>query len=184
MRRRRPAAVQSRNLAHQVAEMDEDECARFLYVSHIGRVFTTIANFEHALVWALLGTNQIRVGNEVNQSTPAHRHVTKHEILKSYTLGNLIKILENHRADDRDIAYLRFVQRNRDYFIHRFFGDALWPGEADARFVEPIIRRLLYLEIIFGRATDRIWKIIARNGYAELIDLGDAGQLIVHPWDN
>ena len=166
-----------------IGRLGEDERARFLYTQHLGRVFTTVAIFEHTLVWALLSANKIRLGADSEAATPARRHLAKHDLLKSYTLGNLIRVLSRHGAAEADIAYLKFVQRNRDYFIHRLFGETPWPGEVDTNLVHVLVRRMMYLEIIFGRAADRIWEIIARNGYATLVDLGEEGQLLVNDWE-
>lgn len=182
MNRRRWYA-DAKELPQLVARLDEDERARFLYTHHLGRVFATIAIFEHTLVWALLGTTKIKVGQVAGATTAAQRHLAKRDLLKSYTLGNLIRALSSNGAAAADIAYLKFVQRNRDHFIHRFFDDAMWPGETDSRLIEPLLRRLSYLEIVVGRAADRIWTIIARNGYVKLVDLGAAGQLVIHPWE-
>jgi maleylacetate reductase len=46
---------------------------------------------------------------------------------------------------------------------------------------EVMIRRLLYLEKTFRRASRRVWKIFARAGLMLLQDLGDDGLLMMNP---
>jgi len=62
------------------------------------------------------------------------------------------------------------------------------PGELDAAECDVMVRRLRYLEILFDRASARIWKILARANLVLIDDLGDAGLLIINPeifdnWD-
>jgi hypothetical protein len=92
------------DFAEQVAHLDDDECARVLYVNHIGRVFATLAIFEHTLVWALLGVDRIKVGENRAATTAATRHLAKRDILRSLTLGNLIAVLSKHEVEQRTLV--------------------------------------------------------------------------------
>ena len=92
-------------------------------------------------------------------------------------------MLVENNADGVDIDYLKFLQKKRDFFIHRFFSTYPWPGDVGQYDVDIMCRKLKYLEIIFGRAAERIWNIIGHNGYAEIVDLGLAGKLLVNNFD-
>ena len=114
---------------------------------------------------------------------PKGHILEKLQHLKSKTLGNIIQVLVKNNADENDISYLKFLQNKRDFFIHRFFGEYPWPGDVGQYDIEIICRKLRYLELIFGRAADRVWDIIGQNGYAEIVDLGSNGRLLINHFD-
>ena len=101
--------------------------------------------------------------------------------LRDSTLGNLIKILSRRVIYEEDLRYLRWLKVKRDFFIHRFFHRGEWPGELDSDDCDVMIRRLRYLEIVFCRASQRIWRIFARARLVLLHDLGESGMLMMNP---
>lgn len=159
------------------------EFSRELYVLHLGGVFTTLAIFEQTLIQSLQMPNAIKVNPGVDDGNASSIFLKKRELLLGHTLGNLIKVLEKNGTEYKDISYLKFVKEKRDFFVHRFFSELPWPGDLNHAYeFDMIARTLKYLEIIFGRATDRIPKILASNGFVELVDLGENGYLMVNEW--
>jgi hypothetical protein len=157
----------------------------FLYVHALGATFATIAIFEHTLIQALWIARGIKIDETDGiQTSAVEKMIEKREYLYSKTLGNVIRVLVKNDARDIDIAYLKFLQSKRDFFIHRFFANYPWPGDIGRYDLRLIWRKLRYLEIIFGRAADRVWDIIGRNGYADIVDLGPSGRLMVNHFDS
>jgi hypothetical protein len=170
-------------LQNQLESLSDLGFAREIYVLHLGRVFTTIAIFEHTLMQALQMPRKIMLKEELLHDNAADKMLAKRRALMSYTLGNLIRVLENHGANIDDVNYLKFIKNKRDFFIHKFFGTWPWPGDIEHEgHFDHMVRKLKYLEIIFGRAADRIWKILDGNGYIEFVDLGNDGHLIRNEW--
>jgi hypothetical protein len=110
----------------------------------------------------------------------AEHIVERHAQLQSSTLGSLIAILAKHSVGSTDLAYLRWVKEKRDFFVHRFYHDEPWPGDLPDHTLRILCRRLLYLDHIFRRAGNRIWKIFARAGLMARIDLGENGAVIMN----
>ena len=108
------------------------------------------------------------------------RLVNKTSALQSSTLGNLVSILSRHEISREDLTYLKWVKVKRDFFIHRFFHRGEWPGELEGGEIDAACRKLLYLEIIFRRASRRIWHIFARSNLITLHDLGSDGILMTN----
>ena len=167
-----------------MAALPDTAFEQFLFVHAIGGTFTTIAIFEHTLINALWAARGIKIDAVDRVATsPANKIMEKRDYLQSKTLGNIINVLVENNADGVDIDYLKFLQKKRDFFIHRFFSTYPWPGDVGQYDVDIMCRKLKYLEIIFGRAAERIWNIIGHNGYAEIVDLGLAGKLLVNNFD-
>ena len=64
--------------------------------------------------------------------------------------------------------------------MHRFWHEEPWPGDLPEHVLRILCRRLLYLDHIFQRAGNRIWKIFARAGLMARIDLGEDGAVIMN----
>lgn len=158
------------------------DLARSKYINHIGAVFCTLALFEHTLVSALQMTRKIKLSVGNSDASAAERIIEKRRVLMGFTLGKLIKTLADHDASQSDLDYLRFVQRHRDYFVHRFFYDWPWPGELEGHALESMCRKLRFLEVVFHRATHRIWKILANSDFVGIVDLGEDGLLLFNDW--
>jgi hypothetical protein len=118
------------------------------------------------------------LGTDVRKWDDITRRLGK---LRDSTLGNLIKILSRHIIFEDDLRYLRWLKAKRDFFIHRFFHGGEWPGDLNSDDCDVMIRRLRYLEIVFNRASQRIWKVFARASLVLLSDLGEAGMLMMNP---
>lgn len=170
----------TRKIVHQfLAERTDDDILRIHYCYQIGSTFTSLALMEQTIIDAMSVCDRVKVANII-QSDQARweQLIDKRNTLQSSTLGSLIKILSQHAVEEEDLKYLKWVKKRRDYFVHRFFNDNHWPGDLDTDTAEIHSRRLLYLEIIFARATQRIWIIFENAGLMERADLGENGALM------
>jgi hypothetical protein len=152
-----------------------------MYNLSIGETFVHLSLLEDVIIQAMTTCDRIKIKSKLEGDAEAWQILLeKRSVLQDSTLGSLISILERHEIKSADIGYLRWVKQRRDFFVHRFFHDGRWPGdihEDDARF---LIRQLLYLKVVFWRASDRIWKILASNGFMIRQDLGADGALMIN----
>jgi len=88
--------------------------------------------------------------------------------------------MSKHGVGQGDVTYLKWVKDKRDLIIHRFFHDEPWPGDLPEGAIRLICRRLLYLEHVFHRAGNRIWRIFARAGLMEYHNLGQDGAVVMN----
>jgi hypothetical protein len=162
-----------------LAPDDDLEALQHYYILQIGQTFTAAIYLEQRIVTAMLTCDRIRLSTSLDDDVPAFLNAPKRHVkLSNSTLGNLIAILSKHGIDERDLAYLRWIKKKRDYFIHRFFIEEPWPVSLPEHGLRFYSRRLRYLELIFGRATSRIYSILARAGLIVIRDLGKDGALI------
>ena len=149
---------------------------RVYYCYQVGSTFLNLGLMETTLVMAMATCDRIKVAQVLQDDAPAFHHIVeRHAHLRSSTLGNLITLLSKHAIIADDLAYLRWVKTKRDYFIHRFYNDEPWPGDLGEHALRVLCRRLTYLEYIFMRAGNRVYKIFSRAGLMQLHDLGEDG---------
>jgi hypothetical protein len=160
---------------------DDLETLRILYCYQIGSTFVHLGLMEDAIISAMSICDRVKVANVLGVDAPAWRRMTeKTSTLQSSTLGSLITILSRHGVRPDDLAYLKWVKARRDFFVHRLFQQGDWPGELGEGEFAFHHRRLLYLEIIFGRAARQVWRIFARADLMALTDLGPDGVLMMN----
>jgi len=152
-----------------VAELDDDDAARFQFCSEIGSTFVVLNKMEHDIIWAITMCDKIKLSKVLGGDADNwHRMISKRETLEDSTLGSLIAILSRHNVAEEDLRYLRWLKNKRDYFIHRFFRRGVWPGDMSLAECEATLKSLRYLEFLFHRCGTRIWKILANAGLIEL----------------
>jgi hypothetical protein len=155
------------------------DAMRIYYCYQIGSTFVALGLMESQIISAMMTCNRIKLARVIHDDITFWDSITaRHKHLQSSTLGNLIQILSKHGISERDLNYLRWVKGKRDYFVHRFFEMGAWPGDTPEEGVRFMCRRLLYLEHVFRRADNRIYRILHRAGLVEIIDLGVNGYLI------
>lgn len=183
---RRPKGIpfSSQELSELIANFDDDDAVRFTYTVLLGRVFSSISMLEDSVVSALWFANRIEVRGLDPSFGSFDEHMKKRDTLQQMTFGNLIKVLESNAACGADLSYLNFVKRQRDYFVHRFFIDNPAPGDLTIHGAETVFRKLRYLEIVFWRASRRVWLVLGSNGYAQVTDLGPSGLLVMNDLSN
>lgn len=162
-----------------VAEENDVNAERIHYCYQIGSTFVHLSLLEDSIINAMSICDRIKVSKLLGADTAGWELIQKRGQLQSSTLGNLISILSKHGVADADIAYLKWVKLKRDFFIHRFFNQGAWPGDLGPLGLQIQCRKLLFLEIIFARASNRIWKIFGRANLMEYIDLGADGALML-----
>ncbi len=159
----------------------DTDAERIHYCYQLGSTFTSLALMEDTIINAMLICDRISVAKVLQADAEKWKQfLEKRKQLQDSTLGTLISILAKHGIAADDLSYLRWVKNNRDFFVHRFFHDGHWPGELAQGQVEPLRRRLLYLERIFTRAGQRIWKVFDRAGLMHRVDLGRSGSLMLN----
>jgi hypothetical protein len=157
-------------------ERDDLEVLRVHYCYQIGSTFVNLALMEGAIISAMSFCDRIKVARLLgSDESNWQRLMNKTSALQHSTLGNLISILSRHEISREDLAYLKWVKAKRDFFIHRYFESGEWPGELEGAEIDAACRKLLYPEIIFRRASRRIWHILARSNLVTLHDLGSDG---------
>ncbi|MGO4562266.1 hypothetical protein [Mesorhizobium sp. 2RAF21] len=165
-----------------LADESDLNVIRIHYCYQIGSTFIAISNLESTITSVMLMCDKIKVTTVLGDDAESWRKLLeKQSNLQSSTLGSLISILAKHGIQTSNLEYLKWVKSKRDFFIHRLFHDGAWPGELDERGANIMHRRLLYLEAIFGRASNRISKILADAGLLTIIDLGESGSLLMKP---
>ena len=159
--------------------MSECDVSRLLYCQEMAGTYLAVGKFENALISAMHMCDRVKLQGRLGQDQRAwERSMTKRTQLEGSTLGSLIKILERHNINKRDIEYLRWIKDKRDYFVHRLFHDGPWPGDLDEDGCRFMRRRLLAIQFWLERAERRIWLIFERAKFIELTRLKD-GNLIV-----
>jgi hypothetical protein len=157
------------------------DVVRIYYCYQIGSTYLQLGLMETTIISAMTMCDRIRLSKVLQDDAPAFQHIVeRHAQLQSSTLGGLIAILSKHGIGETDLAYLKWVKDKRDFFVHRFCHDEPWPGDLPERALRIICRRLLYLDHIFRRAGNRIWRIFARAGLMARIDLGEDGAVIMN----
>jgi hypothetical protein len=163
-----------------VAGLDDEASFRFHYCFQIGSTFVVLGKMENAIIHSMSMCDRVKVKTILgSDATSWQRMLAKHTALQNSTLGNLVAILSRHNILEADLRYLRWLKEKRDFFVHRLFREDAWPGDLDQDQCEMMIRRLRYLEIIYDRASDRVWKILARAGLIELEVFSD-GMLAIN----
>jgi hypothetical protein len=154
---------------------------RIYYCYQLGSTFVSLGLMETRIVTAMMTCDRIKLSKVIQDDVPFWNSIAaRHAQLQSSTLGNLLTILSKHNIAESDLAYLRWVVAKRNFFIHRFFETAAWPGDLSEQGVRVMSRRLLYLEHIFRRAENRIYRIFQRAGLVELTDLGEDGYMVMN----
>lgn len=157
------------------------DVVRIYYCYQIGSTQIQLGLMETTIVHAMALCDRIRLSKVLQEDAPAFRYIVeRHTQLQSSTLGNLIAILSKHGIGEADLAYLKWVKQKRDFFVHRFWHEEPWPGDLSEHVLRVLCRRLLYLDHIFQRAGNRIWRIFARAGLMARIDLGEDGAVIMN----
>ena len=176
-----PKTVSSEDVRAFINKLDDLDVIRFHYCYQLGSTFVCLAQMENSIVDKMTICDQIKVA-KIDGDKDISRLVTgKIATLRTSTLGTLINILSSHGVEQKDTAYLRWIKTKRDFFIHRFFHSGAWPGDLSASDLHLACRSLRYLEIIFLRATDRLWRVFERANFMECIAIGETGVLMVNP---
>lgn len=171
--------------AHQIRKFlspDSDtDVFRIYYCYQIGSTFIGLSMMESTIITAMTMCDKIKVTKVLGDDTKAWKHIIERQShLQNSTLGNLIGILSKHEIGGRDLDYLKWVKEKRDFFIHRYFRSEAWPGDLSTDDVRILSRQLLYLDLTFHRAANKIYKIFARAGLVEYYDLGGDGALVAN----
>jgi hypothetical protein len=157
------------------------DAMRIYYCYQLGSTFVSLGLMETRIVTAMMTCDRIKLAKVIQGDIPFWDSIAaRHTQLQSSTLGNLLTILSKHSIAESDLAYLRWVGAKRNFFIHRFFETEAWPGDLSEEGVRVMSRRLLYLEHIFLRAQNRIYRIFQRAGLVEIMDLGEDGSLVMN----
>jgi hypothetical protein len=136
---------------------------------------------EDTVINAMLICNKVQLSKKSdNSTTAAASFLEKQKSLQESTLGNLIKILSNFDLSKEDVAYLRWLKKRRDFFVHKYFQNGAWPGEMSIAQINSLNRTLGYLELTFHRATGKIWKILVRARLMDAVDFGRNGALLMN----
>lgn len=164
-----------------VASMSDADLARFLYCQEMAGTFLSVGKFENMLISAMHMCDRVKLQKVLGSDQDLWaRALAKRALLEGSTLGSLIKILERHDIDKRDIAYLRWLKDKRDYFVHRIFHDGAWPGDLDEEGCRTMRRRLLAIQHWLERGERNIWLIFERAGFVELDWLADGSILAMN----
>ncbi|MFE0017558.1 hypothetical protein ACFWXH_22140 [Mesorhizobium sp. NPDC059054] len=175
------ANVDRKMLRKLLVDESDLNVMRIHYCYQIGSTFIAISNLESTITSLMLMCDKIKVATVLGDDTETWRKLLeKQSNLQSSTLGSLISILAKHGIQTSNLEYLKWVKNKRDFFIHRLFHNGAWPGDLDERGADIMYRRLLYLEVIFGRASNRISKILEDAGLLAIIDFGESGSLLVN----
>jgi hypothetical protein len=151
------------------------------YCYQIGSTFVHLGLMEDAIVQAMLMCDRVKVRSLLGRDAKSwEKLLDKKNALEGSTLGSLVAILSRHGVAHTDVAYLKWVTAKRNFFVHRYFRRGEWPGELGAEAINMACRRLLYLETIFNRAGQRIWRIFGRADLLMVHDLGKNGLLMMN----
>lgn len=152
---------------------------RVYYCYQVGSTFLNLGLLETTIVMAMASCDRIKVDKVFQEDAAAFKYIgERHAQLSSSTLGNLINILSKHGIDGSDLAYLRWVKEKRDFFVHRYCRIDPWPGDLHDHALRVLCRRLTYLELIFARAGNRIYRILGRAGLMHVQELGEDGYMV------
>jgi len=164
--------------------IDSEDYARFFYCLNMGFTHLAINAFEDRIINMLSMCDQVKVKSLLGNDAEAWKLLLeKRDKLQSSTLGNLIKILNPHLANE-DARYLDFLKKKRDEFVHRFFRNGEWPGDLGNNGCRWATRRLLAINIIFTRANERFLTILVKNKLLHREPMsrhGEAGFLYSNP---
>lgn len=157
--------------------LDDDEAARLHYCYQLGSTFVHVNMMEDSIIECMSLCDRVKVKTILGDDASYWEQFSKkRDTLRDSTLGSLISILSRHNIKETDLRYLRWLKDKRDLFVHRLFRQHLWPGELNQKGSEIMIRRLLYLELIFMRGGNQIWKVLQRAGLLRL-DMFEDGML-------
>jgi hypothetical protein len=163
-------------------ECDDTGLMRIQYCYQLGSTFVHLSLMEDMIIRAMSMCDGIKVAKVLGPDVPKWEQlIHKTREVEGSTLGNMIQILSKHGILSDDLKYLRWVKEKRDIFVHRLFRGGEWPGELDADECQMMVRRLRYLEIVFERASPRIWPILARVNLMEITNFGSDGILAMNP---
>ena len=150
--------------------MSDLDAMRVAFCYQIGSTFTVMSLMEDDVVTYILSCDTAYRSDGVETDISAGENfLNKLKLLKAQTLGNLINILSKGGVHGDDLSYLRWLKKNRDYFVHRFFENHEFPGDMNDSDLVSRYRRLCYLEIIFSRASQRMPRILHNAGLMEVI---------------
>jgi hypothetical protein len=164
-----------------IKALDDESLVRFYYCYQLGSTFVLLNKMERTIIHAMGMCDRIRLAQADIDLESWDRRLKKQDKLEESTLGSLIQILARHGIIDADLKYLRWLKGKRDQFIHRWFRHDIWPGEMSIDECRVMARRLLYLEITFHRASEKIWKILERASLIAIQSLGSNGSIMVNP---
>ena len=164
-----------------VADQDDLDVLRIAYCYQVGSTFIALSLMEDTLVNAMSGSGRIQVSKNIDDGASFRDLLVKRDVLQSSTLGSIVSILSKHGMAESDLKYLRWIKGKRDFFVHRFFQNGAWPGDISEADIVSMCRSLLYLDTIFRRATNRVWRLFERAGLVALADLGEDGAFVVSP---
>lgn len=164
-----------------VNAQDEISTERIIYCYQIGSTFVCLSSMEQNLIHAITMCDKIKLKNKDPNMSMARLLLSKREHTLNSTMGNIIRLLQHNGISEKNLNYLRWLKRKRDFFIHRFFEKCPWPGELNAKQIEIQCRRLRYLEKIFLRGSERLWKILVEEKFLYCEDLGENGSLLFNP---
>ena len=171
----------ARNVRKFLSPKRNVDVMRIYYCYQLGSTFVSLGLMETRIVTAMMTCDRIKLAKVIQDDVPFWDSIAaRHAQLQSSTLGNLLTILSKHNIAEADLAYLRWVVAKRNFFIHRFFETEAWPGDLSEQGVRVMSRRVLYLEHIFRRAENRIYRIFQRAGLVELTDLGEDGYIVMN----
>jgi hypothetical protein len=159
------------DVRNQLTAMTEIEILRFHYCYEIGSTFTSLSLMESEITNAMLICDKVEVNLKLGADSEEWRKLLeKQKLLQDSTLGSLIKILSKHSFNPQNLAYLHWIKGKRDFFIHRFFHIGCWPGDMNEEQLSSLVRTLRYLQILFVRASRRIWMIFIATGFLRTAD--------------
>ena len=163
-------------------DCDETDLMRIQYCYQLGSTFVHLSMMEDMIIRAMSICDGIKIAKVLGPDVRKWQHlIHKTRVIEGSTLGSMIQILSKHGIRENDLKYLRWVKEKRDIFVHRLFRNGEWPGELDADECQVMVRRLRYLEIVFERASGRIFPILGRVGLMEITNLGADGILASNP---
>lgn len=173
--------ISARQIRKFFSTDSDTDVFRIYYCYQIGSTFIGLSLMETTIIAAMTMCDKIKVTKALGEDMKAWENIIERQShLQNSTLGNLIGILSKHEIGGRDMDYLKWVKDKRDFFIHRYFRSEPWPGDLSINDIRILNRQLFYLDIIFHRATNKIYKILARAGLVEYYDLGGDGALIAN----
>jgi len=155
------------------------EIFRIHYCYEIGSTLVCMALMEDAIIEAMAVCEKIVVQRKLGSDSEKWQEMLeKRSHLKESTLGNLLRILSRHGVSSQDLNYLNWVKSKRDYFVHEFVHRGAWPGDLGSEAINALCRQLRFLQLVFQRANQRIWKIFGQASLLVYHDLGSAGALL------
>ena len=174
-------AASAREIKSDLGSMSDLDLARYYYCYEIGSTFAAVSLMESGAIDAMLMCNKVNLNSKLGTDAKKWQEIAaKQKLLQDSTLGTLIEILSKHNLLSNDLEYLRWIKKKRDFFIHRFFNNGCWPAELHERHINSLVRTLRYLQLLFRRASLRIWNIFVRAGLMLAIDLSAGGTIMLN----